>query len=307
MSVSIGTPPAPGRDHMRPTLWRLGGLTARTLVIRVWEAAQADEILARAAALSYAFLFSVFPLLLFVAALLSLVPVHHVIRQLMDTAAQVLPEEAATAVRTTLRQIIAGPEYRGLISLGAVTALWAGSTGIATLMSMLNVVYKTGDQRPWWHRKLIAVLLTMILAVFVIVSTLLIMLSTRIGAALGTAGSVLTTVAPVLQVLILVDLVYYVAPARRPLWGFPTPGAVTFTVLWLVMSFGLRLYVSHFSNYNVMYGSIGGLILFMLWLFLSSVVLLLGAEVNHVIAEASRARPVAQSPHRIRPARAGAG
>ena len=290
----------------RPSLWRLGGLRVRELAVRVWEAADADEIIPRAAALSYAFLFSIFPLLLFVAALLSLVPVQHVIRQLMDSAAQVLPGEAATVIRTTLRQIIAGRGYRGLISLGAVTALWAGSTGIATLMSMLNAVYRTRDQRPWWKRRLIAVLLTTILAVFVIVATLLIMLSARIGAALGTAGNVLTTVAPVFLVLIVVDLIYYVGPALRQPWGFPTPGAVTFTVLWLAMSFGLRLYVGHFSNYDVMYGSIGGLILFMLWLFLSSVVLLLGAEVNGVIVEASRARSVAQSSPPIPPVRASA-
>jgi len=291
----------------RPSLWRLGGLRVRELAVRVWEAADADEIMPRAAALSYSFLFSIFPLLLFVAALVSLVPVHHVIRQLMDSAAQVLPGEAATAVRTTLRQIIAGSGYRGLISLGAVTALWAGSTGIATLMSMLNVVYKIHDQRPWWKRKLIALLLTMILAVFVIFSTLLIMLSARIGSAIGTTGNVLTALAPVVLVLLTVDLIYCVAPARKEPWRFATPGAVTFTVLWLAMSFGLRVYVSHFSNYDIMYGSIGGLILFMLWMFLTSVVLLLGAEVNRVIGEAILARSVAQSPPQIRPVRAGAG
>jgi membrane protein len=224
----------------RPSLWRLGGLTVRELAVRVWNAADADEILPRAAALSYAFLFSIFPLLLFVAALLSLVPVQHVIRQLMDSAAQVLPGEAATAVRTTLRQIIAGRGHRGLISLGAVTALWAGSTGIATLMPMLNVVYKTRDQRPWWKRKLIAVLLTTILAVFVIVATLLIMLSARIASALGTVGNVLTALAPVVLVLVAVDLIYCVTPACKQPWHLPTPGAVTFTVLWLAMSFGLR-------------------------------------------------------------------
>ena len=260
----------------------------RELAARVWNAADVDEILPRAAALSYAFLFSIFPLLLFVAALLSLVPVHHVIRQLMDSAAQVLPGEAATAVRTTLRQIIAGRGYRGLISLGAVTALWAGSTGIATLMSMLNVVYRTRDQRPWWKRKLIAVLLTTILAVFVIVATLLIMLSARIGAAIGTTGNALTALAPVVLVLLTVDLLYCVAPACKEPWRFATPGAITFTALWLAMSFGLRVYVANFSNYDVMYGSIGGLILFMLWLFLTSVVLLLGAEINRVILEAGR-------------------
>jgi membrane protein len=290
----------------RPSLWRLGGLSVRELAVRVWNAADADEILPRAAALSYAFLFSIFPLLLFVAALLSLVPVHHVIRQLMDSAAQVLPGEAATAVRTTLRQIIAGRGYRGLISLGAVTALWAGSPGIATLMSMLNVVYRTRDQRPWWKRKLIAVLLTTILAVFVIIATLLIMLSARIGAAIGTTGNVLTALAPVVLVLLTVDLLYCVAPACKEPWRFATPGAITFTALWLAMSFGLRVYVANFSNYDVMYGSIGGLILFMLWLFLTSVVLLLGAEINRVILEAGRQTSVPLR-QEMRPVRVRAG
>jgi membrane protein len=269
-------------------LWRLGGLPLRELAVRVGEAARADEIVPRAAALSYAFLFSVFPLLLFVAALLSLVPVHHVIRQLMDSAAQVLPGEAATAVRDTLRQVIAGSAHRGLVSLGALTALWASSTGLATVMSMLNVVYRVRDERPWWKRRVIAVLLTMVLAAFVILSTLLIMLSARIGATLGSAANTLTTAAAVVLVLIAVDLIYCVAPARRQPWRWVTPGSATFTVLWLAMSFGLRAYVASFANYDLMYGSIGGLILFMLWLFLTSGVLLLGAEVNRVIAEAAR-------------------
>jgi membrane protein len=288
------------------SLWRLGGLTVRQLAVRVWEAADADEIIARAAALSYSFLFSIFPLLLFVVALLSLVPVHHVIRQFMDSAAQVLPDEAATAVRSTLRQILANSGHRGLISLGALTALWAGSTGMATVMSMLNVVYRTRDQRPWWKGRAIAILLTAVLAAFVIVSTLLIMLSARIGAAFGAAGNVLTTVAPVLLVLIAVDLIYCVAPARRQPWRWVTPGAVTFTVLWLAMSFALRVYVSNFSSYDVMYGSIGGLILFMLWLFLTSAVLLLGAEVNRIIVEAGRQRSLQLPQQDVRPARAKA-
>jgi membrane protein len=288
------------------SLWRLGGLTVRQLAVRVWEAADTDEIIARAAALSYSFLFSIFPLLLFVAALLSLVPVHHVIRQFMDSASQVLPGEAAAAVRSTLRQILANRGHRGLISLGALTALWAGSTGMATVMSMLNVVYRTRDQRPWWKGRAIAILLTAVQAAFVIVSTLLIMLSARIGAAFGAAGNVLTTVAPVLLVLIAVDLIYCVAPARRQPWRWVTPGAVTFTVLWLAMSFALRVYVSNFSSYDVMYGSIGGLILFMLWLFLTSAVLLLGAEVNRIIVEAGRQRPLPLPQQDVRPARARA-
>jgi membrane protein len=174
-----------------------------------------------------------------------------------------------------------------LISLGAVTALWAGSTGLATVMSMLNVVYRARDERPWWKRRGIAVLLTVVLAAFVIAATLLIMLSERLDADLGIAANTLTIVVPVVLVLIGVDLIYYIAPAGRRPWRWLTPGSVTFTVLWLAMSFGLRIYVGNFANYDVMYGSIGGLILFLLWLFLTSAVLLLGAEVNRVIAEAA--------------------
>ena len=272
----------------RPSAWRLSGLTAHQLAVRVWAAADADEVLTRAAALSYSFLFSFFPLLLFVAALLSLVPVHHVIRQLMDSAARVLPGEAETVVRSTLRQIIVGSGQRGLVSLGALTALWASSTGLATLMSMLRAIYRVHDERPWWQRKVIAMGLTVIFAAFIIAATLITMLSARIGDRPGLTGETLSTLVPVLLVLLTIDLLYYAPPGRRP-FHLLSPGSVTCTVLWLVMSFGLRVYVGNFGHYDVMYGAIGGLILFLLWLFLSALALLIGAEVNRVIDEAAGA------------------
>jgi membrane protein len=277
---------------VRPSSWRLSGLTVRELIVRVWTAAETDEVVHRAAALSYASLFSCFPLLLFVVALVSLVPVHHVIRQLMDSLAQVLPDEAASAIRGTLRQVIANGGRRGLISLGAVSALWAGSTGMATVMSMLNVVHRVHDERPWWMRRAIAMVLTVLLAAFLIAATLLIMLGERVAVALGIASGVLTTLVPVVLVLFGVDVVYYIAPAGPRHWRWLTPGSVTFTGLWLAMSFGLRTYVANFATYDVTYGAIGGVILLLLWLFLTSIVLLIGAEVNKVIAEAAAEPPV---------------
>ena len=265
---------------------RLGGLTLRDLAVRVWAAAETDEVTHRAAALSYAFLFSFFPLLLFVTALLSLVPVHHVIRQLMDSAAQVLPPQAATTVRSTLHQVIVTSGRRGLVSLGAVSALWAGSTGLATVMSMLNVVYRVRDERAWWVRRAVAMLLTVLFAALLIAATLLIMLGERVARALGTAPSTLTTVAPGVLVLFAVDLVYYLAPAGPRRWHWLTPGSVTFAVLWLAMSFALRIYVGRVGTYDLMYGAIGGIIVLLLWLFLTSIVLLIGAEVNRILAEA---------------------
>ena len=198
----------------RPS-WRLSGLTVRQLAVAVWTAAQTDEVVHRSAALSYAFLFSCFPLLLFMVAMLSLMPVHHVIRQLMESAAQVLPEQAATAVRGTLRQVIANSGQRGLVSVGAVTALWAGSTGLLTVMSMLNVVNHVRDERPWWMRRGIAMALTVLLAAFLIAATSLTMLGAQVGAAFGIASGTLTTVVPIVLVLLAVDVVYYIAPVHR--------------------------------------------------------------------------------------------
>jgi membrane protein len=273
----------------RPSVWSLGGLPVRRLAGRVWDAAGTDEVLNRAAALSYSFLFSFFPFLLFVAAMLSLLPVHHVIRQFMDTASKVLPAEVEAMVRSTLRQVIAGVGPRGLMSLAAVMALWASSTGMATLMANLSVVYRVRDERPWWRRKAIAIGLSVVFAAFTITATLVTMLSDRIVARLGVASDALTVVVPILLVLLTVDLLYYVAPAGRRRWYWLTPGSLTCTALWLAMSFGLRVYVDNFAHYDMMYGAIGGVILFLLWLFLSSLALLIGAEVNCVIMDAGRA------------------
>jgi membrane protein len=269
----------------RSSLWRLGGLSLRELAARVWEAANQHEIVDRAAALSYYFLFSLFPLLLFTTAIIRLLPVDHVIRQLMETGTQVLPPEAASMVRATLREVVSNSAFHSLVSLGALTALWAGSSGMASVMTVLNIVYDVTDDRAWPKRRAIAVLLTVVFAVFLIASTLLLMLSSRIEA----LSDPLTTILAVLLVLTGVDLIYYFAPAVSERWRWVTPGSVTATVLWLLASFGLRVYVAHGANYDLMYGSIGGLILFLLWLYLTSLVLLLGAEVNAAIAHAERA------------------
>jgi len=295
-----------------PSPWRLGQLTVRQLLTRVWEAAWVDEITDRAAALSYYFLFSIFPILLFFTALAHLVPVHHLVRQLMETVAVLLPAEAASLVRETLRQVVTRTGRPGLVSLGALTAIWAGSAGMASVMTMLNVVYHVRDDRPWWRRRATAVLLTVAFAVFLIGATLLLMLSTRIGGAVARVvapragleglGNAVTLVLALGGALLAFELIYYLAPARAR-WHWLTPGSLTAAILWMATSLGLRLYVTSVAHYDIMYGSIGGIILLLLWLYLTSLVLLLGAEMNAAIEDAgARARVPASAPGEIRAA-----
>ena len=186
------------------------------------------------------------------------------------------------------------------LSIGALAALWAGSNGMASVMSALNFAYDVADRRPWWKRRLLAILLTIGFALFILGALLLLVFGARIGSlvasALGLGGlftlawNILSVPIVVFFVLIGIALVYYLAPAAKQHWRWVTPGSTVALVLWLAMSFGLRLYVSRFADYSATYGSIGGVILLMLWLYLTGFVLLVGAEINAEIEHAAAAR-----------------
>lgn len=285
------------RAGRRESPWRLGGLSIVELGRRVWGEFWQDEVTDRAAALSYYFLFAIFPALLFLTALLGFLPLAGLQERLLGYVADVLPPEAARTVERTLDEILQGSR-RGLLSIGALVALWAGSNGMASVITTLNIAYDVQESRPWWRRRLLAVVLTVAFSLFIVATLTLLVFGPKIGA--GVAGwlglGALFTIAwnlvsvpiVILSGLIGVGLVYHLAPNTPQRWGWITPGAVLALVLWLAMSFGLRLYVAYFGNYNATYGSIGGVILLMLWLYLTSVVLLLGAEVNAEIEKAAR-------------------
>lgn len=279
--------------------WSLGGLTLRELAVRVWREVQKDEISDRAAALSYYFLFSLFPALLFLTALLGLLPIPGLMDRFMDYFGQALPEDAASVVAKTLTEVVRGA-HGGLLSLGMLGALWAGSNGMGSVMTALNVAYHVTETRPWWKRRLLAAGLTIGFALFILSALVLLVFGPRLGGAVAGRfglGAAFTTVWNALNlpiviffVLVGIALVYYLAPDAQQRWRWVTPGSAVALVLWLGMSSGLRLYVTHFGNYNATYGSIGGVILLMLWLYLTGMVLLLGAEVNSEIEFAAAQR-----------------
>jgi membrane protein len=287
--------------------WKLGGLSVRELASRVWTEIWADEVSDRAAALSYYFLFALFPALLFLTALLAFLPIEGLMDRLIAYLRQVLPGESAATVERTLDEITSSGRV-SLLSVGALAALWAGSNGMASVISALNVAYDVTDTRPWWKRRLIAVVLTAGFSVFILLGLLLMVFGPKIGGwvaawlGFGTVFSLVWNVVSVPIAIFVVglgiSLVYFLAPAGDQRWHWVTPGSMVALLLWLVMSLGLRLYVTYFGNYNATYGSIGGVILLMLWLYLTGIVLLLGAEVNSEIEHAAvkRAAPTAKAP-----------
>jgi membrane protein len=286
---------------VRESPWRLGGLSLKELVRRVWQEIGDDEVSERAAALSYYFLFALFPALLFLTALLGFLPVTGLQERLLAYAREVLPPDAASTLERTLTEVLTD-RRTGLMSIGALVTLWASSNGMATVMNTMNIVFDVKENRPWWRRRLLAVALTVVFAVFIVTALLFLVFGGKIGhmiaewfglgAMFTIAWNILSIPIVITCVLIGVQAMFYVAPARRRSWHWITPGALLAVALWLAMSLGLRVYVAQFTNYSATYGSIGGVILLMLWLYLTSYVLLVGAEVDAEIeAAAQRERP----------------
>jgi len=279
--------------------WRLGGLSTTALARRIYARLWRDEILDRAAGLSYYFLFALFPTLLFLTTLLGLLPGARLMDSLMIHAFRVLPGDAASLVTKTLGEIVKGAS-RGLLSVGVVAALWAASTGMLSIMTALNVAFSCRDDRAWWHRRLVALALTLALSLFTLVALLLVVFGERIGAGVAAwlgVGRIFTAAWNILQwpalvacALAAINVVYLFAPASRGRSSWVSPGSTFALVGWLVMSAGLRFYVRYFGNYTVTYGSIGGVILLMLWLYGSGVALLVGAEIDSEIRDAADAR-----------------
>jgi len=283
----------------RPSLWRLGGLSGRQLVVRVWTQVWADEVLDRAAALSFYFLFALFPALLILTALFGLLSVPTLMDQLLGYSSRVLPPPATSLVRTILHEVVSGATG-GVLSLGVLATLWAASNGMVSIITALNAAYGAKEVRTWWKRRLVALGLTLGFSLLVLAGLLLMVFGPQIGVAVATwlglgwlfslAWSLLNWPIVILFMLTGISLVYHLAPAIQQPYRWATPGSTLALAGWLLVSFGLRQYVAHGADYTVTYGSLGGVILLLLWLYLSGFVLLIGAEVDSEITRAAARR-----------------
>jgi len=266
---------------------------------RVWRRIWDDEIPGRAASLSYYFLFALFPTLLFITALVGLLGTPDLMHALMAYVDAMLPADAASLLARTLDEAVAGASG-GLLSVGALTALWVASSGTLSIMAALDVAYRLADRRAWWRRRLIALALTAALSVFTLAALVLLVFGERIaegvaervglGALFTAAWTLLQWPVAVVVALAGIALVYCLAPARPRRWRWVTPGSVFALVTWVGMSLGLRAYVRVFGGFNAIYGSIGGVIVLLLWLYGSGLALLIGAEIDSEVEGAWRSQ-----------------
>ncbi len=248
-----------------------------------------DDMTTYAAALAYQTLFSLFPFVLFLVALLGFLQIPAFFDWLLDQARTVLPEQAMGIVEQVIGQI-RGQSSGGLLSLGIIIALWAASSAVRMLMNALNAAYDVAEDRPAWKRYLLSIFYTLILAVVIILAVGLMLVGPQVmewlvdqiglGPLFVTLWAWLRLPVAILLLMVVVALVYYLFPNVDQPFRFITPGSVLAVVVWIAASFGFSFYVSNFASYSATYGSLGAVIVLLLYFFVSAAVLLFGAEVN---------------------------
>jgi membrane protein len=286
---------------MTVSLWKLGGLTPLTLIRRVWQQIGEDEVSNRAAALSYYFLASLFPLLLVLVTLLGFFAAEGsaIRNSLMMNLGRLMPGSASELVSKTLSEISrAAGGWK--LAFGLLASLWAASNGVSAISDALNIAYRVKETRPWWQSRLVvAVGLTIALSVLVLSALALVLFGEKIGGSvagrlgLSAAFTIFWKIAqwPVVLFFMLLAfaMVYYFAPnLEDPEWYWISPGAVVGLLLWLAVSVGFRVYLHFFNSYSATYGSLGAVIILMLWLYLTGAAILIGGEVNSQIGHATK-------------------
>lgn len=281
------------------SMWKLGNLTWKALAKRVWHEMNEDDVFGRAAQLSYFFLLALFPLLLFLMTLLGLfAEAGSELRQsLLGYLGQVMPGSATELVQKTLEEV-SSQAGGGKLSFGVLAALWAASNGMGAISETLNIAYNVKESRPWWKVRLISVALTITLAILIISALTLTLYGHRIADSiaasygLSEAFTLTWKIAqwPLILLFILVsfNLIYFFGPdLKDQSWRWVTPGAAIALILWLIVSFAFRLYLYFFNSYSATYGSLGALIIMMLWFYLTGLAILIGGEINSEIENAA--------------------
>lgn len=273
------------------------GLRVRDLFGRAVADFLRDDMPTYAAALAYHLFLALFPFILFLLALLSFLDLTGLFDAMLAQARQALPREAMGEVEEVVSEI-SGQRRGGLLSFGIIGSIWIASTGMRAVMNGLNQAYDVEEDRPFLKRYGISVLYTLGFTVLVVTATAMLVigpqLAGRAADALGIEGFVVEVWrwvrVPVALIFAMaaVSVVYYFAPNVEQRFHFATVGSVFAVVMWALASVGFQLYVSNFGRYSVTYGSVGAIIVLLLYIFLSGMILLFGGELN---AELERSAP----------------
>ena len=268
---------------------------------RVYQKAMDKDITTNAAQVGFYFIFAMFPLMLFLLSLLGIIlgSADNIKQELFVYLQQVMPASAFDLVQKTLTEV-ADSSSGGKVTFGILVGLWSASAGIDNVRIALNDIFDLKETRPWWKYKLTSVLLTLGIAFLVLLALGIVFYGSQFVALILSPITVINSPL-ILQILSFVviavalilcfALIYSFAPNREKFkWQWVTPGAITAIILWILFSVGFRVYLQYFDSYAKTYGSLGAIIILLLWLYLTALVILIGGVVNAVAEEFSEGK-----------------
>ncbi|HSI88579.1 MAG TPA: YihY/virulence factor BrkB family protein [Pyrinomonadaceae bacterium] len=273
-----------------------------------------DDVLGNAAQVAFYFTFALFPLLLFLMSLFGIIlsDKEDLQQELFTLLGQVMPASAFDLVKTTLNEVTASAGG-GKLTIGILITLWSASAGVDTIRNALNGVYNLEERRSWIKARGTSLLLTLALGVLILIALALVVYGSQLIAMVVPID--IPIILEVLEYLLLLAvllsafaLLYNFAPNHEPFeWKWISPGAVIGVVLWIVFSIGFRIYLSYFNTYAATYGSLGAVIILLLWLYLTALVILIGGAVNAILDEKSGVQKEAHDPEQEADEREGTG
>jgi membrane protein len=273
---------------------RIGSI--KQALLATYQDVMRHHVLQVSAALSYYFVLSVFPGLIFLSAVFGSLPFGNLFNHVLLLMSRLLPADTMHIVGSVLSDVLSS--HRGTwLSFGMIGTIWVASAGFAALIEALDIAYDAKDDRPYWKSRLLAIGLAAVTGTLLLVALATMIVGPRFGdwlAARFDVSAVFAMVWPVLRwavaitfTVIAVEVVYFLAPNVKQRFGATLPGAIFSVAVWNTLSFLLGIYFSHFADLNRTYGTLAGLIALMTWLYWTSFALLVGAELNAELAKQS--------------------
>ncbi len=279
-------------------MWDLHGVSKKEIAKRTWEGINEDNLFGRASQLAYSFFSAVFPALIAMSSLMGMIAKssRDLYINLLDRIGHLIPPTAFSLVVDTFRQTTSA-STTGKVTLGVLVALFSASVGISAIQDTLNTVYKVKETRPFWKARLQAMGLTILVALIIVFSLLTLLAGDllakhvvdlfRGGYEVSVLLRIVAWVVASLLMVLCFEVMYYLCPDvpnRR--WRWFTPGGLIGLLGWVSGSIALRIYLHYFNNYSVTYGSLGAVVILLLWFYITGVMILLGGEVNSEIERA---------------------
>jgi membrane protein len=259
-----------------------------------WESIAKGSIAMRASAVAFNFFLALFPSIIFIFTLIPYIPIADFQEQLLDLLRNFMPHNAYEATKDTILDIVTN-QRGGLLSIGFFSALYFSTNGFNALITAFNSTFHDIETRTGFQQRLASLFLVAIFTLLIMLAIALIIISEvalnkifkpgELSYYLLLCGRWIIVFA---LFYFLISFTYYLAPARKAGWSFFSAGSMLGTILSIAMSVGFAYYVNNFGNYNKLYGSIGTLLVILLWIYFNSLVLLVGFDLNASIRKAKR-------------------